>query len=85
MMRVDKERETDIELSRSPLKSLDELTLDSFNMFRNSVSPKPSQIDAKIEDIKSVMKNLQIEKSRRSVSPRDNGNVETKQEDTNDR
>ncbi|KAJ0174213.1 hypothetical protein K1T71_010359 [Dendrolimus kikuchii] len=85
MMRVDKERDTDIELSRSPIKSLDELTLDSFNMFRNSVSPKPSQIDAKIEDIKSVMKNLQIEKSRRSVSPRDNGNVELKQEDTNDR
>lgn len=57
--------------SHSPLKSLDELTLDSFNMFRNSVSPKPSKVDAKIEDIKSVMKNLQLEQSRRSVSPRD--------------
>ncbi|KAM3960308.1 LOW QUALITY PROTEIN: protein disabled-like, partial [Aphomia sociella] len=80
------ERETESkETSRSPLKTLDELTLDSFNMFRNSVSPKPSQIDAKIEDIKSVMKTLQIEKSRRSVSPRDNGNVEVKQDDANDR
>lgn len=85
LMRTNNERESDMELSRSPLKSLDELTLDSFNMFRSSVSPKPSQIDAKIEDIKSVMKNLQIEKSRSSVSPRDNGFVETKQEDANDR
>lgn len=49
------------------------------------MSPKPSQIDAKIEDIKSVMKNLQFEKSRGSVSPRDNGHVEVKQEDNNDR
>ncbi|XP_045777603.1 protein disabled isoform X3 [Maniola jurtina] len=71
------------ELDKSPLKSLDELTIDSFNMFRNSVSPKP--IDAKIEDIKTVMKNLQIERVRRSVSPRDNGVSETKQEDGNDR
>ncbi|XP_039759028.1 protein disabled isoform X3 [Pararge aegeria] len=71
------------ELDKSPLKSLDELTIDSFNMFRNSVSPKP--IDAKIEDIKTVMKNLQIERARRSVSPRDNGITETKQEDPNDR
>lgn len=63
---LDKDRD-----SHSPLKSLDELTLDSFNMFRNSVSPKPSKIDAKIEDIKCVMKNLQIEQCRRSVSPRD--------------
>lgn len=59
----------------SPLKSLDELTMDSINMFRTLVSPKPSHIDAKIEDIKSVMKNLQIEQSRRSVSPRDNGHL----------
>lgn len=77
------------ETSKSPLKSLDELTIDSFNMFRSSVSPKPSPtptpIDAKIEDIKSVMKNLKIEAMRRSVSPRDNGNVELKHEDTNDR
>uniref|UniRef100_A0A2A4K9N5 PID domain-containing protein n=1 Tax=Heliothis virescens TaxID=7102 RepID=A0A2A4K9N5_HELVI len=80
----DREHETK-EPARSPLKTLDELTLDSFNMFRNSVSPKPSQIDAKIEDIKSVMKTLQIEKSRRSVSPRDNGHVDVKHEDTNDR
>lgn len=72
------------DISRSPLKSLDELTLDSFNMFRNSVSPKPSQIDAKIEDIKSVMKNLQLESSRRSVSPREN-NTDVKHEDGNDR
>lgn len=71
------------ELDKSPLKSLDELTIDSFNMFRNSVSPKP--IDAKIEDIKTVMKNLQIEKARRSVSPRDNGITETKIDDDNDR
>lgn len=75
------------ETSKSPLKSLDELTIDSFNMFRSSVSPKPSNapIDAKIEDIKSVMKNLQLETLRRSVSPRDNGHVEVKQEDNNDR
>ncbi|XP_053614850.1 protein disabled isoform X2 [Plodia interpunctella] len=75
------------EMSKSPLKSLDELTLDSFNMFRNSVSPKPTHIEAKIEDVKSIMKTLQIdttEKSRRSVSPRDNGNVESKQEDTSE-
>ncbi|XP_061721213.1 protein disabled isoform X1 [Cydia pomonella] len=72
------------ENNRSPLKTLDELTLDSFNMFRQSVSPKPTQIDAKIEDIKSVMKNLQLEQSRRSVSPRDN-NTEVKVEDNNDR
>ncbi|CAH2089400.1 unnamed protein product [Euphydryas editha] len=71
------------ELDKSPLKSLDELTIDSFNMFRNSVSPKP--IDAKIEDIKTVMKNLQIEKARRSVSPRDNGITETRIDDNNDR
>ncbi|XP_069361666.1 protein disabled isoform X3 [Maniola hyperantus] len=71
------------ELDKSPLKSLDELTIDSFNMFRNSVSPKP--IDAKIEDIKTVMKNLQIERVRRSVSPRDNGVSETRHEDGNDR
>ncbi|XP_023954429.2 protein disabled isoform X3 [Bicyclus anynana] len=71
------------ELDKSPLKSLDELTIDSFNMFRNSVSPKP--IDAKIEDIKTVMKNLQIERARRSVSPRDNGVTETKSEDSNDK
>ncbi|XP_028175407.1 uncharacterized protein DDB_G0284459-like [Ostrinia furnacalis] len=86
IMRANEERKIDAkETSRSPLKTLDELTLDSFNMFRTSVSPKPSQIDAKIEDIKSVMKTLQIEKQRRSVSPRDNGNVDVKQEDTNDR
>lgn len=86
LMRANQERESESkELARSPLKTLDELTLDSFNMFRNSVSPKPSQIDAKIEDIKSVMKTLQIEKMRRSVSPRDNGHVEVKLEDTNDR
>ncbi|KAL0820365.1 hypothetical protein ABMA28_006258 [Loxostege sticticalis] len=86
IMRANEERKIEAkETSRSPLKTLDELTLDSFNMFRNSVSPKPSQIDAKIEDIKSVMKNLQIEKQRRSVSPRDNGNVDVKQEDSNDR
>ncbi|CAB3228964.1 unnamed protein product [Arctia plantaginis] len=86
LMRANQERESENkELARSPLKTLDELTLDSFNMFRNSVSPKPSQIDAKIEDIKSVMKTLQIEKMRRSVSPRDNGHVEAKLEDTNDR
>ncbi|XP_047514494.1 protein disabled isoform X1 [Pieris napi] len=54
---------------KSPLKSLDELTLNTFNMFRNSVSPKP--VDAKIEDVKNVMMNLQLEKSRRSVSPRE--------------
>ncbi|XP_013137210.1 PREDICTED: uncharacterized protein LOC106102324 isoform X3 [Papilio polytes] len=73
------------EPAKSPLKTLDELTLDSFNMFRNSVSPKPS-IDAKIEDIKTVMKNLQInENTRRSVSPRDNGVAEHKLEDSNDR
>lgn len=84
IIKANQEKEENIELSRSPLKSLDELTLDSFNMFRNSVSPKPSQIDAKIEDIKSVMMNLQIEKSRRSVSPREN-NVEHKKEDSNDR
>ncbi|XP_063385741.1 protein disabled isoform X7 [Cydia fagiglandana] len=72
------------ENNRSPLKTLDELTLDSFNMFRKSVSPKPTQIDAKIEDIKSVMKNLQIEQARRSVSPREN-NTEVKNEDNNDR
>ncbi|XP_061384146.1 protein disabled isoform X2 [Danaus plexippus] len=71
------------ELDKSPLKSLDELTINSFNMFRNTVSPKP--IDAKIEDIKTVMKNLQIEQQRRSVSPRDNGLPDTKQEDTSDR
>ncbi|XP_050674485.1 protein disabled isoform X2 [Leptidea sinapis] len=59
------------ESDKSPLKSLDELTLDTFNMFRNSTSPKP--VEEKIEDIKTVMKNLQIEKSRRSVSPKDNG------------
>ncbi|XP_050550797.1 protein disabled isoform X3 [Spodoptera frugiperda] len=86
LMRANQERENESkEPARSPLKTLDELTLDSFNMFRNSVSPKPSQIDAKIEDIKSVMKTLQIEKSRRSVSPRDNGHVDVKLEDTNDR
>ncbi|XP_063830993.1 protein disabled-like [Ostrinia nubilalis] len=86
IMRANEERKIEAkETSRSPLKTLDELTLDSFNMFRTSVSPKPSQIDAKIEDIKSVMKTLQIEKQRRSVSPRDNGNVDVKQEDTNDR
>lgn len=87
LMRANQERETENkEPGRSPLKTLDELTLDSFNMFRNSVSPKPSQIDAKIEDIKSVMKTLQIDKVvRRSVSPRDNGHVEVKLEDTNDR
>lgn len=84
IIQANQEKEENIELSRSPLKSLDELTLDSFNMFRNSVSPKPSQIDAKIEDIKSVMMNLQIEKSRRSVSPREN-NIEHKKEDSNDR
>ncbi|KPJ03991.1 Protein disabled [Papilio xuthus] len=73
------------EPAKSPLKTLDELTLDSFNMFRNSVSPKPS-IDAKIEDIKTVMKNLQInENMRRSVSPRDNGVAEHKHEDSNDK
>ncbi|XP_063626420.1 protein disabled [Cydia splendana] len=72
------------ENNRSPLKTLDELTLDSFNMFRKSVSPKPTQIDAKIEDIKSVMKNLQIEQARRSVSPREN-NTEVKIEDNSDR
>ncbi|CAH0724335.1 unnamed protein product, partial [Brenthis ino] len=70
------------ELDKSPLKSLDELTIDSFNMFRNSVSPKP--IDAKIEDIKTVMKNLQIERARHSVSPRDEA-TETKHDDSNDR
>jgi hypothetical protein len=87
IMRANEERKNVItkETSRSPLRTLDELTLDSFNMFRNSVSPKPSQIDAKIEDIKSVMKNLQIEKIRRSVSPRDNGSVDAKLEDTSDR
>ncbi|XP_047030843.1 protein disabled isoform X2 [Helicoverpa zea] len=86
LIRANQDRESDNkEPARSPLKTLDELTLDSFNMFRNSVSPKPSQIDAKIEDIKSVMKTLQIEKSRRSVSPRDNGHVDVKHEDTNDR
>ncbi|XP_031765653.2 protein disabled isoform X2 [Galleria mellonella] len=86
LMRAKEDRKLEAkETSRSPLKTLDELTMDSFNMFRNSVSPKPSQIDAKIEDIKSVMKNLQIEKSRRSVSPRDNGNVDMKQEDASDR
>ncbi|XP_037295002.1 protein disabled isoform X2 [Manduca sexta] len=86
MMKTNQEREMDIkEPARSPLKTLDELTLDSFNMFRNSVSPKPSQIDAKIEDIKSVMKNLQIEKTRRSVSPRDNGSIEPRLDDANDR
>lgn len=84
IIKANQEKDDNIELSRSPLKSLDELTLDSFNMFRNSVSPKPSQIDAKIEDIKSVMMNLQIEKSRRSVSPREN-NIEYKKEDSNDR
>lgn len=84
IIQANQDKEENIELSRSPLKSLDELTLDSFNMFRNSVSPKPSQIDAKIEDIKSVMMNLQIEKSRRSVSPREN-NVEHKKQDSNDR
>lgn len=71
------------ELDKSPLKSLDELTIDSFNMFRNSVSPKP--IDEKIEDIKTVMKNLQIERSRQSVSPRDNGVTDAKQEEGSDR
>ncbi|XP_060805576.1 protein disabled isoform X2 [Amyelois transitella] len=85
LMRANEQKEIEAkETSKSPLKSLDELTLDSFNMFRNSVSPKPSQIDAKIDDIKSVMKTLQIEKTRRSISPRDNGNVDTKQEDTSD-
>lgn len=85
-MRANQERESESkDLARSPLKTLDELTLDSFNMFRNSVSPKPSQIDAKIEGIKSVMKTLQIETARRSVSPRDNGHVEVKHEDINDR
>ncbi|CAH2984601.1 unnamed protein product [Chilo suppressalis] len=85
-IKANEERRNEIkETSRSPLKTLDELTLDSFNMFRNSVSPKPTQIDAKIEDIKSVMKTLQIEKSRRSVSPRDNGSVDVKHEDTSDR
>ncbi|XP_041984657.1 protein disabled isoform X2 [Aricia agestis] len=67
--------------NKSPLKTLDELTMDTFNMFRNSISPKP--IDEKIEDIKTVMKNLQIEKERSSVSPRDNGVLERKEE--NDR
>lgn len=71
--------------SHSPLKSLDELTLDSFNMFRNSVSPKPSQVEAKIEDIKSVMKNLQLEQSRRSVSPRDVEKCDEKIEKGSDR
>lgn len=86
LMRANQDREVEAkEPARSPLKTLDELTLDSFNMFRNSVSPKPSQIDAKIEDIKSVMKTLQIEKVRRSTSPRDNGHVEVKLENTNDR
>lgn len=84
IIKANQEKEERIELSRSPLKSLDELTLDSFNMFRNSVSPKPTQIDAKIEDIKSVMMNLQIEKSRRSVSPREN-NLENKKDDARDR
>ncbi|GBP22677.1 Protein disabled [Eumeta japonica] len=79
-----KKEQNDTTTSRSPLKTLDELTLDSFNMFRNSVSPKPTQVDAKIEDIKNVMKNLQIEQSRRSVSPRDNG-TEKKQDEKNDR
>lgn len=84
LMITNQEREIEAkENSRSPLKTLDELTLDSFNMFRNSVSPKPSQIDAKIEDIKSVMMTLQVDKSRRSVSPREN-NTE-KIEDPNDR
>ncbi|XP_068620072.1 protein disabled isoform X6 [Battus philenor] len=77
--------ETKKELTRSPLKTLDELTLDSFNMFRKSVSPKPT-IDAKIEDIKTVMKNLQInDKVGRSVSPRDNGASDAKTDDANDR
>lgn len=72
------------EPARSPLKTLDELTLDSFNMFRTSVSPKPT-IDAKIEDIKSVMKNLQLsDPARRSTSPRE-GETDYKQEDSNDR
>lgn len=86
MMGLNQGRDAEVkELARSPLKTLDELSLDSFNMFRNSVSPKPTQIEAKIEDIKTVMKNLQIDKARRSVSPRDNGKVDVKQEDTNDR
>ncbi|KAI8420233.1 hypothetical protein MSG28_008775 [Choristoneura fumiferana] len=84
IMRTNQEREDIKENNRSPLKTLDELTLDSFNMFRKSVSPKPTQIDLKIEDIKSVMKNLQLEQSRRSVSPRENNN-EVKTENTNDR
>ncbi|KAL4712609.1 hypothetical protein ACJJTC_007204 [Scirpophaga incertulas] len=86
MMKINEEMKLEAkESSRSPLKTLDELTLDSFNMFRNSVSPKPSQIDAKIEDVKSIMKTLQIDNIRRSVSPRDNGSVDTKHEDTSDR
>lgn len=84
IMRANQEREDNKGNNRSPLKTLDELTLDSFNMFRQSVSPKPTQIDLKIEDIKSVMKNLQLEQSRRSVSPRENSN-EVKTENTNDR
>lgn len=83
------ERESESELKEtnpSPLKSLEELTLDSFNMFRNSVSPQPSKIDSKIEDIKNVMKTLQIEQSRRSVSPRDNGSHSAEpRENSNDR
>ncbi|KAG7301485.1 hypothetical protein JYU34_014451 [Plutella xylostella] len=80
------EKEQAMDISRSPIKSLDELTLDSFNMFRNSVSPKPTnQIDSKIEDIKNVMKTLQIEQARRSVSPRDTNLIEQKQDDNSDR
>lgn len=85
---VAEERDVEMkETNPSPLKSLEELTIDSFNMFRNSVSPKPSQIDSKIEDIKNVMKTLQVEQSRRSVSPRDNGSnsVEPKVDNPNDR
>lgn len=86
MMKANQDRESETkDTSRSPLKTLDELTIDSFNMFRTSVSPKPTQIEVKIEDVKSVMKNFQIDSSRRSVSPRDNGHVDVKHEDTNDR
>ncbi|CAH2042233.1 unnamed protein product, partial [Iphiclides podalirius] len=55
----------------SPLKTLDELTLDTFNMFRTSVSPKPT-VDAKIEDMKTALTSLQVgDTARRSVSPRE--------------
>lgn len=55
-------------------------------MFRKTASPKPSQIESKIEDVKNVMKNLQIEQSRRSVSPRETVTFsDLKREDRNDR